>query len=137
MNRSEALARLAGARVAHLATTRPDGEPHVVPITFAVTARSIATMVDHKPKTTDRLQRLVNIEAQPRVSVLVDHYSEDWAELWWVRVDGDAQVHHHGEAWVEAREALSGKYQQYLERPPAGAAVMISVDQVSYWAGTP
>lgn len=120
--------------MAHLATTRPDASPHVVPITFAVIDQGIVTMIDHKPKTTTRLQRLANIEANPAVCVLVDRWSEDWDELRWVRVDGRARVHVDDELWREARLALEAKYTQYRDRPPDGAAIVISIDQVKSWA---
>lgn len=137
MNRSEALAALAGARVGHLATTKPDGTPHVVPITFAVDHGTIVTMIDHKPKSTTRLQRLINIEANPRVSVLADAYSEDWSRLWWVRVDGTAGIHDAGGLWARAREALAAKYDQYGERPPQGAAITMPIDELTWWSSTP
>ena len=71
MNVPEAVEAVARARVGRLATTRPDGRPHVVPITFAVIGDTVATMIDHKPKTTTRLQRLENLEANPVASILV------------------------------------------------------------------
>ena len=49
-----------------------------------------------KPKRTTDLQRVRNIVANPAVSVLVDHYEDDWTKLWWVRVDGMATVHDTG-----------------------------------------
>lgn len=137
MNRSDALARLTGCRVARLATTTPRGEPHVVPITFALVGNAIVTMVDHKPKTTERLQRLINLEAHSGASVLADHYSEDWSELWWVRVDGQAVIHDGDDLWVEGRAALAEKYSQYEARPPEGPAIEISIDRITSWAGTP
>lgn len=137
MKRSDALDRLTGCRVARLATTTPRGEPHVVPITFALVGDAIVTMVDHKPKTTRRLQRLVNVEEHPRASVLADHYTEDWLELWWVRVDGPASIHDGDDLWVEGRVALADKYPQYRTRPPEGPAIEIIIDRVTSWAGTP
>lgn len=137
MDRSEALRRLADARVGHLATTRPDGRPHLVPVTFSLSDDVIVTMIDHKPKTTQRLQRLINIESNGSASLLVDHYSEDWTELWWVRVDGSADVESDGERWAWAAETLATKYDQYRSRPPRGPAIFITVDDVSYWSSTP
>ena len=68
-------------------TTR--GLIDLVPITFAVVDDdSIVTAVDHKPKRTTRLQRLENIRKNPSVTVLVDHYDDDWSTLWWVRARG-------------------------------------------------
>src|SRR5438552_12363668 len=89
--------RVEAARVARLATVRPDGRPHVVPITFAIAGDTIVTAVDDKRKRTTGLQRLRNVAAHPEVSVLVDHYDDEWSRLWWVRADGSARVVHEGD----------------------------------------
>ncbi len=136
MDRAEALARLERSPIAHLATTRPDGGPHLVPVTFALDAGRIVHMIDHKPKSTTRLQRLVNIAANPRASLLVDHYNDDWARLWWVRVDGTAQVVEAGPDWEAARASLSSKYHHYQDRPPQGPAVLIALEKVTAWVGS-
>jgi len=133
---AEALEFLTGSRVARLATIRPDGRPHIVPITFAVTDSTIVTMIDHKPKTTSRVQRLRNIEANPSVSVLVDQWAEDWERLRWVRADGTARIHSGDDVWRKAREALIAKYTQYADQPPKGVAIAISIDGVTCWASS-
>ncbi|GAA3437308.1 hypothetical protein GCM10018954_069220 [Kutzneria kofuensis] len=79
------LDRFARARVARLATAGADGRPHLVPVTFAVHDDTVVIAVDHKPKTTTNLRRLRNIRENGQVSLLVDHYDEDWRQLWWVR----------------------------------------------------
>lgn len=137
MNRPEAIRALTTARSAHLATITPEGNPHLVPVTFAIVDDRVVTMVDHKPKTTTRLQRLANIQNDPRASLLADHYEEDWDELWWVRVDGQAELHEQGDVWEESRSALAGKYDQYRRRPPEGAAIVIPIDRITWWASTP
>lgn len=137
MNRTEALKLLADAPTGHLATIRPDGRPHVVVVTFALVGHTIVTAIDHKPKSTNRLQRLINIENDPTVSILVDHYSDDWTQLWWVRVDGTASIRSAGEEWKEAVDHLAAKYPQYETDPPAGPQVAISLDEVVFWASTP
>jgi len=136
MDRADALARLERSRIAHLATTRPDGGPHLVPVTFALVGDRIVSMIDHKPKSTTRLQRLINLSANPRASLLVDHYNDDWARLWWVRVDGPAQVVADGGDWEAALAALTAKYSHYQERPPQGPAVLITVEKVIGWVGS-
>jgi PPOX class probable F420-dependent enzyme len=136
MNRAESLARLAVARSGHMATVRPDGEPHIVVVTFALIDEHVVTAIDHKPKTTQRLQRIVNIESHPSASFLVDHYDDDWAKLWWVRVDGAAAVHEDGALHQHAIESLTIKYPQYEERPPEGPVVTIALDDVSWWASS-
>jgi PPOX class probable F420-dependent enzyme len=127
------LRRLAAARHAQLATVRPDGRPHVVPITFALDGRRLVTAVDHKPKRTAALQRLRNIQANPAVSVLADHYEEDWRRLWWVRADGVARVVENGAAWDDAVAALQRRYAAYRRTPPQGPAIIVDVERVTGW----
>jgi len=94
LSEPEARSRLATARVARLATADASGRPHLVPVTFAVdsTESAIYIAIDHKPKTTTNLKRLRNIRENPAVSLLADHYEDDWTRLWWVRFDGVARL---------------------------------------------
>ena len=126
-------ARFAQATVARLATVAPDGRPHLVPVVFAVDGEVIYTAVDAKPKTTQRLRRLANIERNPRVSLLVDHYAEDWTQLWWVRVDGIAAIHHDGNPMHAGRDLLRAKYHQYQSVPLNGPVIAIEVRRWSSW----
>lgn len=126
--------RVVAARVARLATVRPDGIPHVVPVTFALDGWSIVTAVDHKPKGTTALQRLRNIDANPAVSVLVDHYDDDWTRLWWARADGTARVVAAPDA-PNAVELLVAKYTPYRHRPPQGPVIVVTVDRWAAWTG--
>jgi PPOX class probable F420-dependent enzyme len=130
----EMLERVAGARVAHLATAGPRG-PHIVPITFAVVDGGICTAVDHKPKSGRPLRRLSNIAADPSVAILVDHYEEDWRRLWWVRVDGRAAVLTRGPEKRLALEALTAKYEQYQADPPDGPVIAVTPVRWSSWQG--
>jgi PPOX class probable F420-dependent enzyme len=136
LEREAALIRFGAARVAALATSRPSGAPHVVPVTFAIVDEVIYSMVDRKPKTTTALQRLDNIEAHPRVSLLVDHYDEDWSALWWVRADGDATVSEERVDLAVARSCLQEKYPQYRDQPPGGPAIRIEITGVTSWEWT-
>jgi PPOX class probable F420-dependent enzyme len=124
----------AEARVARLATVDPTGAPHLVPIVFAVDGDTIYSAVDAKPKRHTRLQRLANIAGEPRVSVLVDHYDDDWTLLWWVRADGLAAV---AGTCAEALAALTAKYPQYQATPPPGPFLTIEVHRWSAWSATP
>ena len=133
LDRGTALARFAGASVASLGTTRESGIPHLVPITFAVEAETVYSMVDRKPKTTTALQRLANIAANPDVSLLVDHYEDDWTGLWWVRVDGTASVADDAATVTTARTLLQSKYPQYENQPPDGPAISIAITGVTWW----
>jgi len=124
---------LEGARVARLATIDPRGRPHVVPISFALDGDTLYTAVDEKPKRTRELQRLRNIEANPRVEVLIDHYEDDWSRLWWVRLRGTARIVDDR----RAMELLAAKYPQYQERPPAGPVIAVSIDERIEWTASP
>jgi PPOX class probable F420-dependent enzyme len=126
-------ARFAQAPVARLATVSPDGRPHLVPVVFAVDHQVVYTAVDAKPKTTQRLRRLANIDANPRVSLLVDHYAEDWTQLWWVRVDGIAAIHRDGDAMHAGRDLLRVKYDQYQSVPLNGPVIAVAIVRWSSW----
>ena len=135
MEAAEARRRFAAARVARLATAGPDGRPHLVPVTFAVTGDAIVSAVDHKPKRTLALKRLANVAANPRVALLVDEYDEDWARLWWARADGAARiVDPASEEHARAIAPLVARYEQYADSPPAGPAIVVAVERWSGWA---
>jgi PPOX class probable F420-dependent enzyme len=126
-------ARFADAPVARLATAAPDGRPHLVPVVFALHDSVIYTAVDAKPKTTQRLRRLANIERNPQVSLLVDHYTDDWTQLWWVRADGVAEIHRDGDAMRAGRELLRAKYAQYQSVSLDGPVIAVAVQRWSSW----
>ncbi|NJP94447.1 TIGR03668 family PPOX class F420-dependent oxidoreductase [Nonomuraea sp. FMUSA5-5] len=129
--------RFAAQPVARLARIAADGTPRVVPITFALLNGKIVTAVDHKPKTTTALARLRDLRANPAVSVLADHYDDDWTRLWWVRADGLATVLADGDERERALDALVAKYAQYRERRPAGPVIVVEVTRWSEWSATP
>jgi PPOX class probable F420-dependent enzyme len=118
-----------------LATHNPRGGIDVVPCTFALVDDTIVTAVDHKPKRTNRLQRLENIRLNQSVTLLVDHYDDDWSALWWVRVRGDAHV--VDDPTGDLLAPLVAKYEQYRQQPPAGAAIVIQVTDLVSWSAVP
>ncbi|GLW96591.1 TIGR03668 family PPOX class F420-dependent oxidoreductase [Microtetraspora sp. NBRC 16547] len=127
---------LGDARVARLATVSGAGIPHLVPVTFALYGDTIATAVDHKPKTTTNLRRIRDIRENPNVCVLADHYADDWDELWWVRADGYATIVENDGERAPALAALAGKYAQYRERPPTGPVILIQVTAWRSWSSS-
>ncbi len=138
MDADEARALVASARVARLATVNPGLGVDVVPITFALLEGDrLVSIVDQKPKSTTRLRRLANIRAHPEVTVLVDHYEDDWERLWWVRVRGPASVIADGPAFDEAAAALTARYPQYVDAPPPGPVVSIAVEDWTGWRADP
>jgi PPOX class probable F420-dependent enzyme len=133
MNLSELECRsaFAEARVARLATADAEGAPHLVPITFAVEGDRVYFAVDGKPKSSARLRRLRNIEQNPRVSLLIDEYDEDWERLWWVRADGRARI--LAEGLEGPRGLLRARYAQYADVAMDGPVVEIAVSRWSGW----
>jgi PPOX class probable F420-dependent enzyme len=125
--------RFAQAKVLRLGTADADGRPHLVPATFAVVGDVVAIAVDHKPKRHANLKRLRNVEENPAVTLLVDHFEEDWDHLWWVRADGEARVIEN-ELACELVDALVDKYEQYREHRPAGPVIRIQVNRWSGWS---
>ena len=133
MAENEAAAKFAESPVAMLGTVGADGRPHLVPVVFAVHGDVVYTAVDAKRKTTQRLRRLANIEADPQVSMLVDHYADDWSQLWWVRADGVAAVHLSGEGMAAGYALLRKKYVQYQRIALDGPVVTVEVQRWSSW----
>ena len=129
----EARRRFGGSPVARLGTVTPDGAPHLVPVTFALDGDVIWWAVDTKPKRTRALQRLVNLSVEPRVTLLVDHFEEDWNALWWVRADGVAAVAVPDET-ARALTLLAQRYPAYRATPPAGPVVKVTVQRWRWWS---
>lgn len=129
----DAPARFAESPVAMLATVGAQAAPHVVPVVFGVHRDVVFTAVDAKRKTTHRLRRLANIEANPQVSMLVDNYDDDWSRLWWVRADGHAEIHYSGEQMATGYALLRRKYPQYRRLGLAGPVVTVQVAKWSSW----
>jgi len=130
---------LKGARVARLATVDGRSRPHIVPVCFAYDGKLFYTAVDQKPKRVprERLARLQNIRAMPRVALLVDEYDEDWTQLWFILVRGTARLipdsAHQERAWAIGK--LKAKYAQYTRGMLADDAPIIRItpDRTTYW----
>jgi PPOX class probable F420-dependent enzyme len=129
------LERVAAAPLGRLGTSNGLGNVHLVPVCFALLDDRVVSAVDHKPKRTTRLQRLIDMERTGHAVLLVDHYEEDWSKLWWVRVSGPAVVHSPTDAIdALARAALVAKYRQYQEVRPAGPVWSIGLDEIQWWS---
>lgn len=133
----QAAAFLASRRVGRLATAGADGQPQVVPICYVLDGASLLLALDEKPKRVDArdLRRVRNIQANPKVAVVVDDYSEDWSRLAFVLAHGAGRLVEPGEpAHAPAVALLRTKYPQYqamaLEERPL---IQITLTRVVAW----
>jgi PPOX class probable F420-dependent enzyme len=129
------LERFIGARVARLARISEAG-PRLVPVTFAWHRGMAVWAVDRvKPKRPGPLARMRDLRADPRVAMLVDHYTEDWAELWWIELQGTSAAL-EGAAAEAGLDALAERYPAYrVDRPP-GPVVAVTPRRWVWWSAT-
>jgi PPOX class probable F420-dependent enzyme len=127
--------------VARLASVTGDGKPQMVPIVFVVDEAAIYSPVDGKPKQTSHLQRMRNVATNPHVSMLIDHYTADWRELWWVRIDASAEVATDASmdtaALRRVEAKLRSKYPQYHSVPVfhgATSLLRLTIDRHIAWS---
>ena len=127
---------IASARVGRLATADGSGQPLVVPICYAWDGEALVSAVDAKPKRAGELARVRNIRENPKVSLVIDEYDEDWSRLRWVILQGLADVVTTGEDFAAAAELLLSKYPQYramgLSRE-RGTMIRITPQRVLRW----
>src|SRR5262245_65895302 len=88
------VAFIAEGRVARLATSDSGGQPLVVPICYAWDGGALFSAIDAKPKTrpVESLKRIRNLPENPKVSVVIDHYDEDWCALRYMIIQGQARL---------------------------------------------
>lgn len=127
---------LATQRVARFASADAQGQPHVVPVCYCVIENSIYFSIDEKPKQANArgLKRLRNIEQNPKVSLVVDRYDENWSRLAWVMLRGKAEILAEGDEHAAAQRALRSRYVQYRTmRIDALPVVAIRIEHVAAW----
>lgn len=129
---AEAWRRLADADHGVLGTLHPERGPDLVPVVFGVDGDRIFVPVDRvKAKRSTRLRRLANVELDPRCSLLVEHWSDDWSELWWVRASGAGRVLETAGEW---HPILAARYPRYRESDTLDGGIEIVVASITGWA---
>ncbi len=126
---------LEAERVARLATADRRGQPHVVPICYALVGDLVCFTIDEKPKKKTRgLKRLDNIRANPKVALVIDRYDEDWSKLGWLMIQGDADILADGDLHQKAQERLRERYSQLQSmRIETLPVVAITVTKINGW----
>jgi len=132
----EARARLAAHDHGILCTVHAERGVDAVPVAYVVDEDGfVGVPVDRvKPKAALRLQRERNLEADPRATLLIEHWDRgDWSRLFWVR----AELRWQGDAGAARAAALAAglaeRYPQYRDQPFARVLVLRIVG-VAGWA---
>ena len=132
--------RVRPMRVGRFGSVAAEG-PAMVPIVFVLLGDTIYHVIDAKPKRVPgpQLRRVRTVNADPRATVLVDHYAEDWTRLWFAALEGTARVLRDGDERARAITALRRKYPQYQRLPIAPNALVIALDvkRCRYWQASP
>jgi PPOX class probable F420-dependent enzyme len=131
MDEAEARRRFARGRVARLATVDEEGRPRVVPCCFVLAGEVVYSAVDEKPKRSPDLARLRDMATNPNVTLVVDHYDEDWDTVWWARVRGLARMA-TGDEEAQGVRLLRAKYPQY-ETHQLARVVAVDLTEVRGW----
>ncbi len=106
----------------------------MLPVTYAVAGETLVSAVDHKPKRHpgEQLARIRWLRARPRAALTIDRYDEEWAELEWVQALGTVRIVDPAQA-PAAIAALTNRYPQYRDRPPAGPVLELAPERLIWW----
>jgi hypothetical protein len=121
-----------------LATLHADRGADLVPVVFIVVEGHVGVPIDLvKPKASVRLQRVRNLESDPRATLLVEFWDrEDWSALWWVRAElrwlGDGVPPSSSDLATRMADQLTRRHAQYHDRPFARLLVF-RIEAVTGW----
>jgi PPOX class probable F420-dependent enzyme len=137
LTEQDARARLVAADHGILCTVHAERGVDAVPVAFAVDDDGyVGVPIDRvKPKASLRLQRERNLEADPRATLLVEHWDpDDWTQLWWVRAELRYQDDARAERAAALADRLARRYPQYRARPFARVLVLAIVTVTGWTA---
>ena len=131
--------RLRAARHGVLGTVHATRGVDAVPVVFVVDdgphGTQLVIPIDTvKPKAGGRLQRLRNLDGDARAVLLVEHYDEDWSQLWWVRVHGQA---HEADPTPSQLERLAAAFPAYAISGSVPSSILLVPDEITGWAAAP
>ena len=122
---------VARERVCRIATSSAEGQPHLVPVCHVVRGGKIYV------GSGDDGAKVRNLRANARITVTVDLYSDHWASLKGVMVQGRAKLIERGPAFQRARKLLYAKYPQYAKEaaisPSDSVVIEVTPTHVYAW----
>jgi PPOX class probable F420-dependent enzyme len=136
----QALARLVAHDHGILCTVHAARGVDAVPVVFAVDSGDLLGVpVDRvKPKSAGRLQRERNLDADPRATLLVEHWdADDWSRLWWVRAELHCIADAPADVVADLAARLAARYPQYREQPFTRIVVLRIVGLTGWAAAGP
>lgn len=137
LDQDEMRDRIEGARVVRLATVDERGLAHVVPVLFVVDGDILYTPTDKPTAAKRRPKRLRNLEHDQRVTILADHYDEDWLQAWWVRMRGTGREVGESPERTHALDLVDRKYPQFdgpRYRTDGGPVLAVDIKDWLGWA---
>ena len=137
LTETEALSRLTSRDHGVLATVHPDRGVDAIPVVYAVTDDFVGVPIDRvKPKSSLRLQRQVNLEGDPRASLLIEHWDrDDWSKLWWVRAELGYEGSGESERAATLAAQLGEAFAHYRDQPFADMLVL-RIAAISGWSAS-
>jgi len=125
-------------RIARMATVDESGKPLALPVCFASEGNFIYSPIDKKPKSVSagKLKRVRNIISNPNISLVIDNYVENWSMLYYLIIQGTAEMIYEGEEYKNSLKILTKKYAQYDEMglESLGAPVIkITPEKIISW----
>jgi len=135
MTGSEAWEHVSEARHGVLGTLHPDRGVDLVPVVYAIDDdHTIFIPVDTvKAKASTRLQRIDNLRGDPRCTLLVEAYDDDWSRLWWVRINGEGAQASAADAELFV-PLLVDRYPQYNDPASVVGGVVVRPVDVTGWS---
>jgi PPOX class probable F420-dependent enzyme len=127
---------LMAQRVGRLATADARGNPHVVPVCFAISGDTLYVTIDEKPKRAGGrpLKRLRNMLDNASTAFVADRYDEDWSKLGWVMLRGRADILADGAEHDRAQALLRERYAPYRAMQLADLPVIaLRIERVTSW----
>ncbi|GAB2479485.1 PNPOx family protein [Jatrophihabitans fulvus] len=133
----EARTRLADHHHGVLCTLHVKRGPDPQPVVYAVTADGahVGVPIDKvKPKSSTRLRREDNLEADPRAALLIEHWeTEDWSRLWWVRAELQHVADPSAGVVDELADLLAASVPQYAGKP-FHRVLVCRIENVTGWS---
>lgn len=125
-------------RVARMATADKLGRPLVVPICYVFDGKNLYTPIDKKPKRVSvrELKRIRNILENPKISIVIDDYYEEWNKLTYVIIHGRAELMESGEEYQRSLRLLCEKYTQYVDMNLSTLnlpVIKVIPDRILFW----